>query len=134
MPQHWAIWIASNEEPKSIILQLEDRKGEDGLFVAEPMKKDPFKSRKITKSIFVSHVLMDKRQEVIRLVQSNRVRRGDSGWNCQSWVMEGVEILRARGLIEVDQKTMDDLGVLRKDEPKGKEFDQEQDNGQGKKS
>jgi hypothetical protein len=99
-PGHWCFHLAKAQKGSSEIHEILGNPG--SYYVGNPPRtKDPRTSRGYERKVPICEKVGDK-DEVVTIIRRTPIKSETSGggaWNCQNWVMDGLERLKNEELI-----------------------------------
>jgi hypothetical protein len=114
-PCHWALWLNNDSARESIILQVGDDKGGVGYYIEKLENKKPEHSTKFKEAILCGTIVADKHKHTVLTIESHPVDNESTTWNCQAWVMEGLQVLVNEGLLKMEAGCKKTLESKRQD-------------------
>ncbi|KAJ5635666.1 uncharacterized protein N7484_008979 [Penicillium longicatenatum] len=95
--KQWGLFIDDENQKNKTVLQV---KGSDGQFRYEPETKDARRSPDIVDLIYVCNVDVMKANDIKRVASEAAVHNDISGWNCQDYVLDLMELLEETGVLD----------------------------------
>ncbi|KAJ5926003.1 hypothetical protein N7454_007513 [Penicillium verhagenii] len=101
-PHHWALWLKTIPAEESVILQITDNMYGYGYRLAEPIYTSPFRSQKLESIIECASIHKKDHERAVDAILNYPVHNREPSWNCQSWVLECLDLLVHMGVIDAD--------------------------------
>ncbi|CAG8973028.1 hypothetical protein HYALB_00007256 [Hymenoscyphus albidus] len=100
-PYHWSFFLALNNDKVGRVCQLRGMPG--GFYYDGEENEDLKESAGIKEILEVGAVPAGKIDRFKELLNSVRIEKNESTkWNCQSWCLEALELLRLEGFFSED--------------------------------
>jgi hypothetical protein len=112
---HWAISFQDDDAGEEMVLQIIGGDGEDFQFDAR--ETNPISSKSLSSTTLISDNLSKGLEEIYEVLQSTTIQNNNTNFNCQEWVLAGLEDLRCAKVF-----TTEELEQAKKEleEPRGK--------------
>ncbi|KAJ6111002.1 hypothetical protein N7486_003237 [Penicillium sp. IBT 16267x] len=111
--RHWAIWLRAPLPGESIILQITDNMYGYGYRIADPIYTSPFRTEKLERVIDCGSIQQKNHDRAIDAILNYPVHNREITWNCQSWVMECLDMLIEMGVMDCSAQGRNCLEALR---------------------
>ncbi|KAJ6086130.1 hypothetical protein N7486_010411 [Penicillium sp. IBT 16267x] len=95
--KQWGLFIDEENQQNKTVLQV---KGSDGRFRYEPETKDARNSPDLIDLIYMCNVDVTKANDIKKIASGLAVLNDISGWNCQDYVLDLMEALEEKGVLD----------------------------------
>ncbi|KAJ5649071.1 uncharacterized protein N7484_002794 [Penicillium longicatenatum] len=97
---HWAIWLTTSQPDESIIFQITDNMYGYGYRLADPIYTNPFHTEKFSSYFHCGSIRQENLDCAVDAIMNYPVHNRMATWNCQSWVLECLDMLARIGAMD----------------------------------